>query len=289
MPPSCSTTWDPSAPFDLVESFGAQLPSLVITELLGVDLADRSMVKGWIDQVFHIEPGIGMVNDVSFTAGIALHEYLAARIDERRAEPRDDLLTALVQAEVAGPDGTTHRLTTSEAARFANLLISAGTETVARLIGWAAVALDEHPDERAALVADPSLVPERGRGAAALRGALTGPGSLDHRRGRPCTAPPSRPAARCCCSPGRPGATSAATPTPTASTCAGAFDRQVSFGYGIHFCIGAALARLEGRIALEELLAPPPDLDRRPRAGRPPPHLHRAGLVEPAGRGVTLR
>ncbi len=246
--------WADGEPFDLVESFGAQLPSMVITELLGVDLADRVMVKGWIDEVFHIEPGIGMDNDVSFMAGVRIHEYLAARMEERLEEPQDDLLTALVQTEVAGADGTSHRLTTKEAANFANLLISAGTETVARLIGWAGVALDEYPDQRQALADDPALVPNaveellRYEAPSPVQGRFTTRDVTLYGT----TIPAGSKVLLLTGSAGRDERT---YPDADRFDVRRHFDRQMSFGYGIHFCLGAALARLEGRVALEELLA----------------------------------
>ncbi|HEX7135898.1 MAG TPA: cytochrome P450 [Iamia sp.] len=245
--------WTAGEPFDLVESFGAQLPSLVITELLGVDLADRMMVKGWIDEVFHIEPGRGMVNDVSFLAGVRIHEYLSGQMEQRRAEPRDDLLTALVQAEVPDEDGNPQRLTIKEAAGFANLLISAGTETVARLIGWAGVVLDEHPDQRRALVDDPSLIPNaieellRYEAPSPVQGRFTTRAVELHGT----TIPEGSKVLLLTGSAGRDERTYADADRFDVRR---HFDRQVSFGYGIHFCLGAALARLEGRVALEELL-----------------------------------
>jgi cytochrome P450 len=245
--------WADGEPFDLVESFGAQLPSLVITELLGVDLADREMVKGWIDEVFHIEPGIGMINDVSFMAGVHIHEYLSGQMEQRRAEPRDDLLTALVQAEVPDEDGNSQRLTIKEAAGFANLLISAGTETVARLIGWAGVVLDEHPDQRQALADDPSLIPNaieellRYEAPSPVQGRFTTRAVELHGT----TIPEG---SKVLLLTGSAGRDERKYPDADRFDVRRHFDRQVSFGYGIHFCLGAALARLEGRVALEELL-----------------------------------
>ncbi len=138
---------------------------------------------------------MGMVNDVSLQAMATLHSYLSGQIAERRAHPRDDMLTDLVDAEVAEPDGTHRRLTPQEATDFGILLVSAGTETVARLLGWAGAVLAEYPDQRAELASDPSLDPQRGRGVAALRVAVAGAGSLDHgerraARDRPCRRDP---------------------------------------------------------------------------------------------------
>jgi cytochrome P450 len=235
--------WTDGADFDFVEEFGATLPSMVICELLGVPATDRPEVKELIDTIFHIEPGVGMINDTSFRAQIALHGYLRELLPKRAADPQDDLLSGLVQADL-GLD---------ETCDFANLLVSAGTETVARLLGWAAVVLADHPDQRAALAADPTLVPNaveellryeapspvQGRWAVKpveLHGVtipqdskvllLTGAAGRDERK----------------------------YPDADRFDIHRDIDHHVSFGYGIHFCIGAALARMEGRVALEEVL-----------------------------------
>ena len=242
-----------SSGFDYLEDFGTQLPSLVISSLLGVSAADRPAVLELINTVFHIEPGVGMMNDVSFGARIGLNTYLIEQLEDRRRTPRDDMITALTEAELT-EDGTARRLNDQEAADFANLLISAGTETVARLLGWAAVILAEHPDQRAEMATDPALIPPaveellryeapspvQGRvlsrqvelyGETLEKGSkillLTGAAGRDDRvweraeefdiRRKP--------------------------------------EQHVSFGIGAHFCLGAALARMEGRIALEETLA----------------------------------
>ena len=146
--------------FDYVQDFAVYLPSMVISSLLGVPLSDQEMLRKLIDQVFHIEPGVGMVNDVSLTAQIDINTYIRGQLEECLRNPRDDMMTDLTVAEITDDDGETRRLTIAEAADFSNLLISAGTETVARLLGWAAVVLEEHPDQRAELAADPTLVPK---------------------------------------------------------------------------------------------------------------------------------
>ncbi|MBL7499740.1 cytochrome P450, partial [Frankia sp. CNm7] len=126
--------------FDYVQDFAAQLPSLVISAFIGVDPTDREQVRQMIDLCFHIEEGVGMLNQTALDASTRLRAYFADQIEDRRARPRDDMITALVQAEVKDGD-TTRRLTTAEAATLTNEMVSAGTETVARLLGWAAVLL----------------------------------------------------------------------------------------------------------------------------------------------------
>ena len=141
------------------------------------------MLRKLIDQVFHIEPGVGMINDVSLTAQIEINSYIRSQLEECLARPRDDMLTDLSVAEI-DEGGVTRALTVAEAADFANLLISAGTETVARLLGWASVILAEHPDQRGGAGSRRITPAQRGRGAVALRGSLAGAGAVDDARGR---------------------------------------------------------------------------------------------------------
>ncbi|HEX8804252.1 MAG TPA: cytochrome P450 [Acidimicrobiales bacterium] len=239
--------------FDFVQDFGARLPAMVIASLLGVPLADQNRVRQLIDLVFHIEPDVGMINDTSFAAQIELHHYLMAQLEEREARPRDDMLTDLVRAEITDADGSVRRLTRPESAQFANLLISAGTETVARLLGWSAVVLDQHPDQRAELAADPSLIPNAVEEL--LRYEAPSPV-----QGRWTTAPVELhgevipPDSKILLITGSAGRDERKYPDADRFDVHRRFDHHVSFGYGVHFCLGAALARMEGRIALEEVL-----------------------------------
>jgi cytochrome P450 len=242
-----------SGAFDYVEDFGARLPAMVIASLLGVPIEDQDRVRRLIDLVFHIEPGVGMINDVSFQARIDLHTYLVDQIERRQAEPRDDMLTDLVAAEVTDADGTVRRLTVEESAEFANLLVSAGTETVARLLGWAAVVLDQHPDQRATLAADPALVPNaveellRYEAPSPVQGRWVTADVEVHGQVLPVGA-------KVLLLTGSAGRDERKYPDADRFDIGRQFDHHVSFGYGIHFCLGAALARMEGRIALEETL-----------------------------------
>ena len=135
---------------DLMQEYAAQIPSRVISRLLGVPGEDRERIRLLIDECFHLDEEHGFVNDVALTAMGELGGYLDRRLRHLAEEPGDDLLSALTGA------GLTRR----ETIDFAMLLVMAGTETVGRLLGWAALLLDEHPDQRADLVADPALVPQ---------------------------------------------------------------------------------------------------------------------------------
>jgi cytochrome P450 len=173
-------------------------------------------------------------------------------MEQRRADPQDDLISGLVHAEI-DEDGELRTLTLEEIVGFVQLLSSAGTETVARLLGFAALTLAKHPDQRQLLVDDPSLVPNaidellRYEAPSPIQGRwvsrdvelhdtviprgsrlalLNGSGDRDERH----FEDPDRFDVR------------------------RVIDRHLAFGYGTHFCIGAALARLEGKVALTETL-----------------------------------
>ncbi|HEX6475928.1 MAG TPA: cytochrome P450 [Acidimicrobiales bacterium] len=240
--------------FDYLRDFGAQLPSRIISHLLGVPASDRPAVLELIDTVFHIEPGVGMINDVSMTAAIELNQYLHGQLEERRRQPRDDLLTGLVQAEITDETGTARRLTDEESANFANLLVSAGTETVARLLGWAAVVLADHPDQRAELAGDSSLLPRaieellRFEAPSPVQGRWTTRDVELHDQLIPAQS-------KVLLLTGSADRDERKYPEADRFDIHRQMDGHVAFGFGTHFCVGAALARLEGRIALEETLA----------------------------------
>jgi cytochrome P450 len=253
----CAELLDPKREegrFDFVADFGALVPANVIAMLLGVPAADRPEVRETIDAMFHLEPGAGMINDVAINAGAKLHGYIQEQLQERQVQPRDDMLSDLLTAEVAEPDGSRRTLTLEESTSFGILLVAAGTETVARLIGWAGATLAAYPDQRAVLVADPTLVPQ------AIEELLRyeAPSPVN---GRWTTRPvelhgTTVPAgSKVLMLTGSAGRDERAFPDADRFDVRRQFDQHVTFGYGIHFCLGAALARLEGRVALEEVLA----------------------------------
>jgi cytochrome P450 len=194
-----------------------------------------------------------MINDVSFAAQIKLHEYYCEQIESRRRAPRDDMMTALTEAEMASDEGP-RRLTTSEAADFTNLLVSAGTETVARLLGWAGALLASHPAERAVLAADPSLLP--GGVEETLR--YESPSPVQARfvtRGVEFHGTAIPAGSKVLLLTGSAGRDERKYPDADRYDVRRSLDGHVAFGRGPHFCLGASLARLEGRVALEETLA----------------------------------
>jgi cytochrome P450 len=237
--------------FDYVQDFGARLPATVIAMLLGVPDSDREDVRHHIDGLFHLEPGVGMANDQSIQSALWLFEYLGQLIVERGEKPQDDMLTDLVQAEILGGDGVPRRLSPQECTEFGILLVSAGTETVARLLGWAGLILAEHPEQLAALVQDPSLIPNtieellRYESPSPVQGRWLTQEIELHGQLVPANS-------RVLLLTGSAGRDERVYPEADQFDIRRNFRQHVAFGYGIHFCLGAALARMEGKIALEE-------------------------------------
>jgi cytochrome P450 len=252
----CAELLDPNvggSGFDYLQDFGAQLPSRVISRLVGVPPEDQEAQRHVIDQLFHIEPGVGMINDISATASFAVTSYLADLLAKRLDDPRDDMISALGHAEVTDDEGVVRRLSAQEAATFAMLLFVAGTETVARLLGNAAVVLADHPDERTELANDPDLIPNaieellRLEAPSPVQGRWTMKDVTLHG----VTIPKD---SKVLLLTGSAGRDERAFPDPDRFDVHRQIQHHLSFGYGIHFCVGAALARLEGRVALEETL-----------------------------------
>jgi len=201
-----------------------------------------------------------MVNDVSLRAQVVLFEQLSGLVEERAAHPRDDLLSGLCAAEIDDGDGGRRQLTRDETVGFANLLFSAGTETVRRLLGDTGVVLAHHPEQRAALVSGPEIVPNavkellRFEAPSPVQGRWTT---------RPVTVHGAEiPAgSKVLLLTGSAGRDARAFPDPDRFDVRRRMAHHLSFGCGVHFCVGAALARLEGRVALEETLRRFPEWD----------------------------
>lgn len=246
--------------FDLVADYGAVVPAQVIATLLGVPPSDRAEVRRHIDRSFHLEPGVGMANPVAAESWGFLGEYLTRQLRERVGRRRDDLLSDLLDARFPDPSGTVRELGVEGSAVFALLLISAGTETVARLIGWAGFLLAAHPDQRALLAADPGLIPDaveevlRYEPPSPVQGRWTTTDVTLHGTVIPADA-------KVLLLTGSAGRDERAYPDPDRFDVRRRASLHLSFGYGAHFCLGAALARLEARVALEELLKRHPHWD----------------------------
>ena len=239
--------------FDYVADFGARLPVMVISALLGAPEEDEAQLREWTDASLHIEEGAEQMGLLNEEVRSASHTYWQGLIDDRRRRPRDDIMSELMEAELEEGDGATRHLTDDELHAFIGLLSGAGNETVARFLGWAVTGLDEFPAERALLVAEPELIPNaveeilRWEAPSAIQGRWT---LTDVEVQGTEIAAGSKVALLT----GAANRDPRVFENPDAIDVRRAINRHVTFGYGIHFCLGASLARLEGRIALEETL-----------------------------------
>jgi cytochrome P450 len=248
----CASALDPlvgAGGFDFIRDLGAQMPMRTIGMLLGIPEQDQEAIRDRIDDGLRLEEGTMPDLDVVRDQASAFEEY----IDWRSEHPSDDLMTELLQAEYEDTEGTRRRLTRAEVIGYVNLLAAAGNETTTRLIGWTGKVLADHPDQRRDLVGDRGLIPNaveellrfeppspvqaryvtrdvEHHGQAVPEGSvmllLNASANRDERK----------------------------FPDGERFDVRRKIDHHLSFGYGIHFCLGAALARLEGRVALDEVL-----------------------------------
>ena len=282
----CARALDPlvgTSGFDFIADLGAQVPMRTIGMLLGIPDADQEGIRDHVDASLRTREGEPMrISPDAFASGEMFAEY----IDWRAQHPSDDLMTELLEAEFEDETGTTRRLTRDEILTYITVIAGAGNETTNRLIGWTGKVLADHPDQRRELVDDPTLIPS------AIEELLRFESPAPHM---------ARVVARDVELHGRevPEGSIILFMVGSANRDDRRFDdgdhfdihrqigQQLTFGYGIHFCLGAALARLEGRIALEEVLARFPEWERRPRRGPAVTDLDGAGVGDPA-RGPAL-
>lgn len=243
-----------TGPWDFVSEFSGPLPAIVIADMLGVPREDRDRFRTWSTTLIQSNPARGEFG-AGLDAAAALYEYFAAFLAERRTHPQDDLMTALVQAEVGG-----EHLTEEELLGFCLLLLIAGHETTTNLLSNSAVILAQQPESRRQLADNPNLVPaaveELLRYDSPVQGlARTLTRQVDL-HGQAMAA-----GATVLMLFGSANRDNHAFPDADHFDIHRAPERQVALGRGIHFCLGAALARLEARIALRALLARRRDWD----------------------------
>ncbi|WP_280319069.1 cytochrome P450 [Nocardia wallacei] len=251
----CARSLDPhvgTGRLDFIADIGAQMPMRTIGMLLGIPEEDQEAIRDFANEQMRTEEGKPMK---AAEEGIVGGDIFGAYIDWRAEHPSDDIMTELLNVEFEDETGTLRRLSRDELLTYVNVVSGAGNETTTRLIGWAGKVLAEHPDQRAELVENPRLIPNaveellrfeppaphvaryvtrdveiHGRtvpqGSAMM--LLIGAANRDERQ-----FPPD----------------------------GDVFDihrdtrQHLTFSVGTHYCLGSALARLEGRIALEEILA----------------------------------
>ncbi|MEU0497505.1 cytochrome P450 [Mycobacterium sp. NPDC006124] len=251
---------------DFVTDFAAILPAAVIADLLGVPATDRDQFRLWSSQLVQVDVTHGQTADAVAAAG-SIYAYFTAFLADRRQRPREDLMSALVNATVDGVG-----LTDEEVLGFCALLLVAGYETTTNLLGNSAVVLAQHPQTRRRLGADRTLL---GRAVEELLRYDSPAQGLSRTLTRDATLHDTtmRKGEKVLLLFGSANRDERAFPDPDVFNVDRTSEHQVAFGRGIHFCLGAALARMEARIALDALLDKVPawevDLDnaRRLRSG----------------------
>jgi cytochrome P450 len=250
----CARSLDPlvgTGGFDFIRDLGAQMPMRTIGMLLGIPEQDQEALRDKIDDGLRLEEGTMPEFDLSHAANQA--GVFADYLDWRVKNPSDDLMTELLQAEYDDIEGVRRRLTREEVLNYLNLIAAAGNETTTRLIGWTGKVLADHPDQRRAIVEDRSLVPNaieellRYEPPSPVQGRLVTRDVEHHGQVVPAgsamlllNAAGNRDDRK--------------FPDGDSFDVYRSIDHHLSFGYGLHFCLGAALARLEGRVALDEVL-----------------------------------
>jgi cytochrome P450 len=252
----CVRTLDPkvgTGGFDFIADIGAEVPMRTIGFLLGIPEEDQVAIREQIDHGLTLKEGAPPPADMQERLVKGQASVFAEYIDWRINNPSDDVMTELLRAEFEDLNGVKRRLARDEVLGFVNLIAAAGNETTTRLIGWAGKVLAENPDQRREVASDLSLVPRTVEellryespspvqaryvtedvehyGTTIKQGSvvllLTGSANRDERR----------------------------FDNPDRFNIHRGVGQHLAFGYGVHFCLGAALARLEARVALEEVL-----------------------------------
>ncbi len=238
--------------FDMVEDFAAPFPVEIICAILGVPEADRQMIRRQTDAMLHREEGQSTTSPAQAEAAIDQAVYFLDFVAAKRRRPAEDMCSALIEARVETEEGELVSLTDHEIAGFCILLGAAGSETVTKAVGNAAVLFHRNPGEWQKVLDDPSRISSaveevlRYWAPSQYQGRL----SVNETQWHGVRVPPGKPVFL---------VTGAANHDPREFEDPESFDieRQqrlaLSFGHGIHVCIGAALARLECAVALEEI------------------------------------
>ncbi|WP_280401952.1 cytochrome P450 [Nocardia carnea] len=250
----CCQSLDPligTGKIDFIADLGARMPMRTIGMLLGIPEEDQEAVRDFANEQMRTEEGKPMK---ASTEGMVSGELFEKYVDWRTEHPSDDIISELLNVEFEDETGTLRHLTRDEILTYINVVSGAGNETTTRLIGWAGKVLAEHPDQRRELAGNPSLIPAaveellrfeppaphvaryvtrdiEYHGQTVPEGSammlLIGAANRDHRQ---------------------------FAPDGDAFDIHRASKPHLAFSVGTHFCMGSALARLEGRVALEEIL-----------------------------------
>lgn len=252
----CHEYLDPfvgSGGFDYVRDFAMRLPVMVISSLLGFPESDHDMLRVWSDAQIHREPGDPNLTPEGQAAMGELIGYYAEQIQQRRRQPTDDIVSDLIAAELVEPDGSVRHLDDGELIVFIILVNLAGNETVARLLGWAGLTLARFPDQRTKLVDEPALVANaveellRFEAPSPVQGRFAERDATYHGITIPAGS-------KVLLVTGAAGRDEREYPEPDRFDVERTAGRHISFGHGAHFCLGAALARVEAKIGIDETL-----------------------------------
>jgi len=233
---------------EFIGEFAGKLPMDVVSEMLGVPEEDRDQLRTWADTVLHREPGVAEVPEAGMQAAARLLGYFAEHVGARHESPgADDLTEALIAAEVDGD-----RLADRDIIAFLFLMVIAGNETTTKLLGNALYWISKHPEQRARVTADESRIP--GWVEETLRFdpssqliARTATRAVElHDRKIP-------EGARVALLIGSANRDERVFARPDIYDIGRNTSQSLAFGQGTHFCLGASLARLEARVALEEI------------------------------------
>ncbi|TMK67466.1 MAG: cytochrome P450 [Actinobacteria bacterium] len=241
--------------FDFIADLGAEMPMQVIGMLLGIPGADQPAVRERSDAFLRTEAGKPMAVQQD---AIANGQMFAEYVDWRAQHPSDDLMTALLNAEFEDETGTARTLTRDEVLTYTQVLAGAGNETTGRLIGWLGKVLGDYPDQRRELVEDRSLIPNAIEET--LRFEPTGPHVARYVARDAEYYGETVPAGSAMLMlVGSANRDEQRYEDPDRFDVRRDIGQHLTFGYGVHYCLGAALARLESRVALDEVLNRFPD------------------------------
>jgi cytochrome P450 len=248
--------------FDYLDDFAAHIPPKVISTLIGVPEADHDQMRKWSDAIMYLAEGD--TEQGGSSAGVdameQMHAYFGELAEVRRRRPEEDFLTTLIEAELTLPDGSTRPLNDVEVVEYVIVLVGAGSETVARFLGNAIVVLADSPDQRDLLVDDQSCIPNaveellRFEPPSPVQGRYVTRDVELHGRVIP-------EGSICALLTGSAGRDERRFDDPDRVDVQRDVGNHLSLGFGIHFCLGAALARLESRVVLEETLKRFPSWD----------------------------
>lgn len=261
---------------DLIKNLALPMPVTVICGLVGLPTEDRELCRGWTEKIGHVvDPALSRETEVAMNqAVLEFHEYISGHLAQRRRNPREDILSMLLAAEVDG-----ERLTDDEIVANVLLLFNAGHETSVNLLGNGMLALLRHPEELRRLRQNPDLInngiDEISRYDAPVQlvaRMTTDPLPLGD------TVIPA--GAKVMLLLGAANRDPERYPQPDRLDLSRSNVRPIAFGGGPHFCIGAQLGRVEGRMVFTEVLRRYRTIELATETVRWRPHVNFRGLVE---------